>query len=51
MATTTIQVVVEAKLKKELKSQAEAEKRPLSNYVGILIEEALLARKSKEQVA
>lgn len=48
---TTIQVVVEPKLKKQLKANAETEKRPLSNYVGILIEEALLARQSKETVA
>lgn len=51
MATTTIQVVADPKLKKELRELAKAEKRSVSNVAAILLEEALQARQSKSQEA
>lgn len=50
MAITTVQVVVDPKLKKQLKAQAEAERRSLSQTAAILLEEALQARKSKQEL-
>ena len=46
----TIQVVVDPKFKKQLKAQAEAEQRSVSNLAAILLEQALQARQSKETV-
>jgi hypothetical protein len=46
---TTIQVVVDPKLKRELKALAKAEKRTLSNMVGWLLAIGLDVHKAKEQ--
>jgi mRNA-degrading endonuclease RelE of RelBE toxin-antitoxin system len=52
VANTTIQVVVDEKVKKELRGLAKAEKRTLSNLAATLLESALQARQSsKEQAA
>jgi hypothetical protein len=48
---TTIQVVADERLRKELRVLAKAEKRSVSNVAAILLEEALKARQSKEQAA
>jgi hypothetical protein len=51
VANTTIQVVVDEKIKRELRGLAKAENRTLSNLAATLLEAALQARQSKESAA